>query len=332
MARAQLEVSFQWIFAIIAGSALLLFFVFAFRGCVQSGEERVSSTGLRAAVTQLRTDAWQPVNTTRVMPSVDVQCVPGGALTLTTRGDAPMRSTLDNVPAFLSPTLSGSTRVVVKELFLPAAQPGDPRISLGSVLYAMSPDVQYYIIKDPALQPALDILNIKQSTVNVKLVDNLDAVRSLTVPSSARAVVIVGAAVSKGNPKPASVPSDIEVYWVKVALDKTTTFSTEAANGLPMPLSVPELQAGAIVAGDIRTFTCSKSAVDQRTHFLAKLWLERIGALSSSSLMGVICKQKLEAARFPMPVMAGATNTLYVAPYIKNSQHDLYVSGCPVIA
>jgi hypothetical protein len=103
--RGQVEPSFQWIFVLIAGAVFLAIFLFAFKSCTQTGQERMQSHGVKSAALRISGDAWKPeFNDSVTMPQVSVSCPANATIILTPRADgAQVSAPLDRVPAFLPP-------------------------------------------------------------------------------------------------------------------------------------------------------------------------------------------------------------------------------------
>lgn len=297
--KGQLEISFQWIFVVLAGGAFLVIFFLLFRSCTNQGDEQVQASVLKYQAATINGAVWQPGEKSSTLDAIPA-CA-GGTPTLN-KNDLALPIT---VPAFLSPTL-GKTTIVTKEIALSA--PATPTLPLGNVLYGIDLSTNYYVVKDSDEKYKELIAFLPQ----VKAAD--------TIPDDAIVASYRPFTTEDGK------------YGVSFT-EEQVTFYSKGPSGWVEVKTVPAagivLQAGALIAADPVIFGCAKEQLVRRVTYLQTLYSARISALPASD-----CTPTLAAAN---TVLSRSAATDLLNPDSQNSlqlvryQQALNGMRCPVI-
>jgi hypothetical protein len=322
--KAQVEASFQWIYVILAGGAMLVMFFFVLRSCTQTGGEQVSSSVLRSTGTVLSSSVWQEQTERNVtMPELSVICT-AGTLTLS-QGDAAFG--LDNAPMFLSPELDGRTRLASKDLYLATT----PTLRYGSVLYAISQQTQYYIFKDPALRHE-KIAAVLGRSANVRYIDNVNQILATEDP------IVIVRFDSLSDQAAAAQRTSGKAYWLTITATELQFYEKQASAFVPTgkaPVVGDLFTAGAAVSGRFSLYRCSRANIAGRMQKATAVYAERSTKLSSDSADA--CKPKQAAAASELVTMQALDPDAYIAralssTVLSDAQRYLYENRCPVIA
>jgi hypothetical protein len=250
--KGQLEVSFQWVYVLIAGGAFLLMFFFVFKSCTESGDERAQGMSVRATANAISLAAWQEGSVNFTF-AADVSCV-GDVLTLQAL-EGTARSQLDQVPAFLPPRLAGKSNVVTREVAL--TQTGVPSIRLGNVVYALDERTRYYVQRSHETR-------LKHVLGNSPSIIYVDSFSNLQVPGGVETVVLVG-----DNLPAVTLPqTKAKVYGVTLS-EPQAIFYTASNDRLGSPkvelYTGDYMMVGAVVAARPQTYRCAKENFARRT-------------------------------------------------------------------
>jgi hypothetical protein len=335
MSKGQLEVSFQWIFVLIAGAVFLFIFFFAIRACTNTGDARLQTTSVVRSASVLSGATWYPqVNTSVTMPDVDVTC-PAETLTISTRASNPMRGQLDRVPAFLPPRMSGPTRILTRDVAVPASPP----IRLGSVMYALDGRMQYLIVGSATEQAR--ITNVLGAAGNIKPITMGQLNAELgAIPPTSTAVVVVTFATSPPMLNIAAA-GETPVYVVRIDdTAKTVSFSSRQSSGMLSAAVVEEfngdlLAVGAAVAGRPDTYRCAKNNLITRSRYLSSVMADRATSLSTTELSDY-CKERLIEASAELSAIKVAGDPILLQRLLTRNtlsakQQALYENACPVV-
>ena len=333
--KGQLEISFQWIFVLIAGGTFLFLFIFALRSCTQSGDTRLQTTSVARAASIIGGAVWYPqVNTTVQMPDVTASC-PADTITLSTTSANPVRSPLDQVPAFLPSRMKGTLRIVTKDVLVPASPP----IRLGSVLYAIDDHTYYFLISD-GQNNQNRIVSVLGTGSNIKVTTLANLAAQLaTVPATGDSVVVVGFAPWPPQPFPAA--GSVAVHWVQFNDTlKKVTFRDRQPDGTLSGGGNDDfvgdfLVTGAVVTGNLPLYRCAKANLVTRIRYLLTIMGGRADALKAQSAS---CAAHLEDARVILNTLNATTTTdssmlqgLLTRGPLSMKQQSLYENACPVI-
>jgi hypothetical protein len=300
--KGQLEISFQWLYVLLAGGAFLVMFFFVFRACTQQGDERMQVGALRTQAASLNSFSWQ-LGERNITLDANAACI-GGSLLLTKEDTS---SSL-NGPIFLSPKLAKSTSST-KEFVL--SMPGVPALPLGNIEYVIDQSTQYYILTD-AGQKYKEITAI------------LPQVRTIAPSASIPADAIVASYDSLSGKSGR--------YGISFT-DDEIIFYSRTSNGLQevrrIKSSGAPLRAGALIAATPESYSCTKDQIVKRASYLQNLYSRRIGALPESD-----CTPTLIEAN---NTLTQATPLSLLDPDSQSAQRVLLYQqtlngmGCPVI-
>jgi hypothetical protein len=312
--KGQLEISFQWIYVVIAGGAFLLIFFLVFKGCVEAGEQQAQVSNVRTAANAIGTQSWQE-GARNITLNADVSCV-GGVLTLRSNDAA---SQLEQVPAFLSPLLHGQSLLITEEVNL--EQYGTPSIRLGNVLYGIDRNTRYYIVRDAGNRH--ERLAEHVAAPNIKTVDSFASITD--VPSTTNGVVIV----AWSAPPPTLQVPDVPVYVLWVRSDTEIEFRTYDGGYTIAGTSSyggDYMLAGAMVSGRKSSYDCSKQNFYKRTRDVLDVYARRNQAILPQ--VPESCRQQLQQAD---PLLRGDIEALF-SSNIMRIQAALNSMSCPVVA
>lgn len=363
--RGQLEISFQWIYVLIAGGSFLVLFFFIIKGCSDSGTAAASASSLKTAATALTGIAWQTgTRMNMTMPEAEVIC-PAGSLSLSNGENV---VSMDRLPAFLPPSVGGRTRIITSEVTLARSQ--IPAIPLGSVLYGIDENTRYLLVTDgsgprgAAAAAMATRIGALLSHPNVR-VGTSSELAALQLPRTTKTIIVArfdGEASSSALsslPVLSSIPPNTKVYGLVMNQNaQTVTFSswdgamytTANVAGSVGGVSVyygDALAAGAIVAGKRSTFDCGKTALVDRMRRLTGIYESRAATLKSDLDVSVECRAKIGEGHAAL----GALNAMISTDFyleallgqggrpgspsgasLLDTQDGLYVMNCPVIA
>lgn len=320
--KGQLDISFQWIYVIMAGGAFLILFLLIFKACTQGEERRSDAVTVRTAATMLSAAAWEPESLRNLTVEADVSCV-GGVLTLS-RGE--VYSQIERTPVFLPPRLDGRISTMVVPITHEAD--GTPAIAYGNVLYVIDENTHYYVF-DGISVPGRNVHEIAATGAQA-----LTALENEPVPEGAAAIVIVSretdlTSVRLPDTRAAAYGVNVDAGIVRfygrsgnaLALRNTTTYQGD------------ELMAGAIISGSAETYTCSKRNFAQRVRGITNIYAERATMLLASG-QPAACNNELGVALQVWP--AGLDDDTLLSrirdPRLLTAQRTLHELDCPVIA
>ena len=310
--KGQLEVSFQWIYVVLAGGAFLLMFFFVFKGCTDANEQQISTGSVRSAATAISSAVWQEAQR-NITLDADVACV-GEVLTLRTDSAS---TQLEQAPAFLSPALKGEVFLLTREVNI--RQQGTPSIRLGNVVYGIDANTHYYVIKDQSRRYE-DVLEL--SVRNIRLAEQ---VQNIKVPSTANALVII----SWSQPQIPQAPN-IPVYavWVK---SPTQVEFLKVEDGRLVSKGVSnyenqEMLLGAVIAAQYSTYECGKRNFFGRAQQVIDIYNMRVDDLRGE--VDESCRPTLQQAS---SILSGSVSSIMTSS-IMSQQATLNGLGCPVVA
>jgi hypothetical protein len=320
--KGQVEVTFHWMYVLIAGGAFLLIFFFAMRSCTQATEERADTLQIRSAASTISLLAWQPrVNTSLYLKGVQVSC-PAGTLTLSSGQES---TPLDQIPAFLSPELDGDVQFITQDLAIETL----PQIQLGNALYGIDQDTYYLIVRGQATNRLSEILSSRQ----VKQINEEDLASELrAVPLTAKAIVIASEHLPDDN---ILTISETAVYWV--ALQQSLSFYERQGQRFSQTGTASyagdELAAGAVVAAKVQSYRCAAASVATRARNVLLVAQER----SKSMELSQSCQPHHARVQAELDELAAKKGVEYLASALssstlKSEQRALYEISCPVIA
>ncbi|HIH24704.1 TPA: hypothetical protein HA251_06750 [Candidatus Woesearchaeota archaeon] len=362
MRRGQLEVSFQWIYVLIAGGAFLFLFLFLIKGCSDSETAAASAGSLKNAATALAGIAWQTgARMNMTMPDAQVIC-PASSLSLSNGDNV---ASMDRLPAFLPPSVGGRTRIITTEVMLARSQ--TPAIPLGSVLYGIDENTRYLLVTDGSGSGAAAAMatriGVLLSHPNVRVGDAATLTAS-QLPRTTKTIIVArfDGGASSSLPVLPSIPSNANVYGVVInQVTQTVEFSTwngatyvatavAGADGSGNGVSVHSgdtLAAGAIVAGRKPTYDCGKTALVDRMHRLTAIYESRASTLKSDPGVSAECRIKMGEGHATLRTLNAMTSAdSYLEALLEqgvpggpaqgmsllNAQDGLYIMNCPVIA
>jgi hypothetical protein len=300
--KGQLEVSFQWVYVLLAGGAFLVMFFFIFRACTTQGEDRIQTSALTAQTQALNAVVWQTGEKNMTLDAIPV-CAEGTLML--TKDDKSLQL---NAPAFVSPKIGKST-AVTKEVALHAS--GIPALPFGNVVYVIDQSTPYYIIVDADQQ-------YKEITTLLPQVKTLAA--ESVVP--ANAIVASYESLSGKGGK----------YGVTFT-DEEIIFYAKSSNGLQEVRRLTGagvfLRAGALITATPETYSCAKDQAAKRAGYLQALYSERIGELPESECTQTLLEANQALARAAPTAFLDVTSS--DATKLLLYQQALNGMGCPVI-
>jgi hypothetical protein len=300
--KGQLEVSFQWVYVLLAGGAFLVMFFFIFRACTTQGEDRIQTSALTVQTQSLNAIVWRAGEKNITLDSIPV-CA-GGTLTLTKDG----KSLQLNAPAFLSPKLGKST-AVTKEVALQAS--GTPALPFGNVVYVMDQSTPYYVIMDANQQ-------YKEITTLLPQVKTLTA--ESVIPANA-IVASYGSLNGKGGKYGVAFTDDEIIFYAKGSSGLQEVRRLSGAGAF--------LRAGALIAATPELYSCAKDQAAKRASYLQALYSERIGELPESDCTQTLLEANQTLARAAPTAFLDGTSP--DATKLLLYQQALNGMGCPVI-
>lgn len=359
--RGQLEISFQWIYVLIAGGAFLVFFFFIIKGCSDSGTAAASAGSLKTAATALTGIAWQTgTRMNMTMPEAEIIC-PAGSLSISNGDNV---ASMDRLPAFISPSVGGRTRIITNEVTLARSQ--IPAIPLGSALYGIDENTRYLLVTDgvgpggAAAAAMATRIGALLSHPNVRVGKSADLAAS-QLPRTTKTIIVAkfDGGLSSSLPVLSSIPSTAKVYGV-VINQATQTIEFSSWDGTTYTISAvagsvggvssyygDALAAGAIVAGKRSTFDCGKTALVDRMRRLTGIYESRALTLKNDLDVSVECRAKIGEGYDALRSLNAKTDAdIYLEALLDNrgppgsalgallldTQDGLYVMNCPVIA
>jgi len=294
----QTETSFQWVFVLIGGVALLALLLGFASSCADRGQEEFRTIGVRGAVSIVSSAAWSGDsvrNTT--LPDAIITCR-AGALAFETEGEPQY---LDRSPVFLPPTVGGRARIVTRAI---ALSPGTPaEFPVGGVAYTLDARTAYLIIQDRAGKSAAlaEDLPIDPSIVSVPIDDTARAdTLARWVPGSPRTVVIaiVGSDVDLARIDASGISDTIEVRAVALQPQAryggmATLYRRDASNGMlvatgTLPYAHERLGLGMIISADRDVARCATDAFADRARVIVRIAQERASSLSDDT-SDIVC-------------------------------------------
>jgi hypothetical protein len=310
--RGQTESSFQWVFVLVAGIALLLMLLGFMRSCSQSAQQEGASGDLRSAASRLSSVAWQGASQQNVtLPDADVVCR-AGVITLET-GSA--QTGLDRAPIYLPPAVGGRAQVVTRDLVVGAGTPAP--FPVGGVAYALDEKSMYLVVQDSAgaSESLLRDLPASPLIARVGLRDLTDAqALANAVKGSPRTIVLVisGSEADLANADVSAISSLVDVRGV--ALQQRTLhggiasfYKRDAVSGkLSLAGSAPyahkRIAVGMVVSADRELSRCATDAIADRARTIVAINAFRADALVSET-RDPVCGQLLEqGAELLMPI------------------------------
>jgi len=286
--RGQTESSFQWIFVLVAGIALLLLLLGFARSCTTAGDAAVRQGDAQAAASRLSSVAWEGNAKQEIsLPDATIACRAG---TISVEMEA-ARATLDRVPIYLPPTVGGDATVVTRAIALGERTPAP--FPLGGVAFVLDDRTVYFLVDDAAgAGTALwDTLPSSPSLVRITVAD-LNRASTLDIPGSPRTMVfaIVGEEASLANVDISGLPGGVEVRGVALKPDSSTggraTFYTSDGETLVagtsiIPYAHETMALGMVIAADREVAWCATTAFALRARMLVRIAEMRATMLSS---------------------------------------------------
>lgn len=301
----QTETSFQWVFVLIGGVALLALLLGFANSCADRGQEEFRTIGVRDAVSLVSSAAWSGDsvrNTT--LPDAVITCR-AGTLAFETEGEPQY---LDRSPAFLPPTIGDRARVVTRAI---ALSPGTPaEFPVGGVAYVLDARTAYLVIQDRAGKGAtlVEDLPIDPSIISVPIDDTARAdTLARWVPGSPRTVVIaiVGSDVDLARIDASGISDTIEVRAVALRPQSrhggvATFYRRDATSGTlsptgTLPYAHERLGLGVLVSADRDAARCATDAFADRARVIVRIAQERASSLSGDTA-DIVCGATLADA------------------------------------
>ncbi len=301
----QTETSFQWVFVLIGGVALLALLLGFANSCADRGQEEFRTIGVRGAVSTVSSAAWSGDsvrNTT--LPDAVITCR-AGALAFETEGEPQY---LDRSPVFLPPAVGGRARIVTRSIALSSGTPA--QFPVGGVAYALDARSAYLIIQDRAGKGAalMDDLPRDPTLVSVPIDDTARAdTLARWVPGSPRTVVIavVGSDVDLARVDASAISDTIDVRGVALQPQSrhggiATIYRREPATGMlvatgTMPYAHERLGLGVLISADRDAARCATDAFADRARVIVRVAQERAFSLSSETT-DIVCGATLADA------------------------------------
>lgn len=299
--KGQLELSYQWIFVLLAGGTFLIMFFLLFKSCSQQGDERTQASTIKAQAAIINAAAWQTGERNRSFDA-SASCT-GGTLTIAKGG----ASALITVPAFLSPQLTRSL-IVTREISLSA--PGTPELPFGNAVYVIDQTTHYYMLKDAA-----ERYRMIAALVPVNVVERNDPLPGDAVVGSFDPLD------GRQGRYGVSFGADDITFYVNDG-DGLRPFKTVAAQG-------EFLQAGALIAANPETFSCTKGQLVKRASYLQSLYSDRLGALTGADCASMLSETKSYLDQTAPQLLLSPRSQ--EAQRLLSYQQTLHGMGCPVI-
>lgn len=332
MKKAQFGISFQWIYVVLAGGAFLIMFLFLVRGCSQQSEQQIQGAGVVSAARQLDAMTWQG-KTRRNITVQPAETVCSGTLTLQA-DDA--SATLDHVPAFLSPELSGALLVetVPVELGAESASP----LSLGSALYGFDSSTYYLVVRDPLGRQRDIIALLPERNVRVIEPGDVSLPDRLRLPETARTGIIV---TTSGVDLRNAILPDEPARYLGIAVQPQAAvggivryYGREGASldeSDVVAYDGQDMLRGALAAAQEETYECAKDNFIRRARYLTLIYQNRTQELLGKSS----CDAVLQRAHDDLADINGKEDDAYLASLFSSRlvmhQVSLLDRGCPVI-
>jgi len=283
----QTETSFQWVFVLIAGIALLLLFLMLVRGVSRTGEEQATAGDLRAAASLMASLAWEGSSVRNVtLPEARVACR-AGALTLEA-GTATVG--VDSAPIYLPPTVGGRARIVTRDLALGDGTPAP--FPFGGVAYALDARTAYLIVEDQRGLGDSLIRDLPDANIARVQVDDLDRPGALAgaVQGTPRTIVlvIVGTDADLARANISGLPATADVRGVALQPRSerggvATFFARDAGRLAPVggaPYAHDRIGVGMVIAADRDAAWCATDVAAERARAIVAIAAVRAGELS----------------------------------------------------
>lgn len=313
MRRGQLEGMFQWIFVLIAGSALLLLLLFGARSCSQAGEARLEGIGVQNSAARISSLAWQGGTKANLsVQPAQVTCRQGALMLESERAQAG----LEKIPAFLSPEISGTLFVRTEELRL--AERNSAPISIGTLLLGTSENVWYYLVDANVELP--------EGTRTMRIPVS-DLPRLPAQPATARRVVVLTRAIDPRNLDASSITVPAQAVQLLEGRARFFALDTGFSPIAEHPTGSAAFESAAAIAGNAEPYACARRNVEERAMTIVQLSLMRIDDLDRAACAGALGQART--------LLAGidSLESLYLQERaIAQAQARLLGGSCPVIA
>lgn len=299
--RAAIQVQFTWLFALLAGAVIFLFFVMFIRNLGKSSEQTFCAD-VREHLTTVFASAQTSLGTMNniSIPKLDIQFDCTGY-------NLPCRESFGNNIIFSPQSITGHALITY-------ARGWDMPYRSSNMLYLTQPEVRYIFFEDifddmgdilpdavnkdvVSLTEAASLKNENSPTVRVVVKqgnwnpDNLDLGALKSLDSDVLSVVEVK--------KLSAASETAEVTYFEKTGDKTYKPIEPAFTVIG-----EEALLGAVFSGSSELFGCTLNRALKRYMYVTEIYYLRAEELKSAS-MPTICKEKYEQARTKLLALSG---------------------------
>lgn len=307
----QTESSFQWIFVLVAGIALLLLLLGFARSCTQTGETSLRQGDAQAAASRLASVAWDGnARQDLSLPDAAVDCR-AGTISLEMEDAS---ATLDRAPTYLPPTLGGDAQAVTRSIALGDGTPAP--FPLGGVAFVLDERTVYLLVDDSAGVGSRmwDTLPQSDQLVRITVADlERPIVLAEAVPGSPRTIIIayVSSTAILSNVDTTRFAAGTDVRGVALQPKNqhggVATFYTSDGTHLVLGGAVPyaheTMGVGMVIAGDREVAWCATAAFAMRARTLVRIAADRAESLSTR-VLDPACATTLTEASVMLDAMA----------------------------
>lgn len=288
--RAAIEAQFTWLFALLAGAVIFLFFVMFIRNWGESSEQTFCAD-VREHLTTVFVSAQTSLGTMNniSIPKLDIQFDCTGY-------NLPCRESFGNNIIFSPKRIEGHALITY-------ALGWDMPYRSSNMLYLTQPEVRYIFLKEVE-----EVYDLMPDAVNTELVSETEAASLKDQNSPSVRVVVkhgnsdlnldLGALNSLG----AEVLSVIGVEVIDTKLNQVTYFEQDSEDPLKFNPAATfkvigeEALLGAVFSGSSELFGCTLNRALERYQYVTEVYLTRATELKSATLQKACTDRYAEAA------------------------------------